>query len=297
MYFLSDLEHKLLIHKLLPTARSASVSAELRGWNWHQPPLKPYYDEQIPMYLASSKYCPTSRDVFLVQVKKIRPPPNPDVSMGIALHRAVSDSLHAFVDSRDVSFQEWWAKNLPREAMGDLELLRRRAEKVWNYVQEECKARHQRISADQPFASDRDLMASAVPFLFEHKISGQLLGLSGILSLDCYDYLRGVMFDMKVETRPESKPEDWHRISPVGYSLVFESVNEVPVDICCVLYLGFMGDRIVIKKDLFFANDDLRSWWVEERDKKLEIVGQRKDPGVANACPPTCIYLRECRGE
>ncbi|MFQ6074027.1 MAG: CRISPR-associated protein Cas4, partial [Candidatus Bathyarchaeia archaeon] len=45
MYFLSDLEHKYLVHKLLPTAREAGVSAELRGWSWHQPPLKPYYED------------------------------------------------------------------------------------------------------------------------------------------------------------------------------------------------------------------------------------------------------------
>ena len=31
MYFLSDLEHKLLINKLLPTAREVGVSSELRG--------------------------------------------------------------------------------------------------------------------------------------------------------------------------------------------------------------------------------------------------------------------------
>jgi hypothetical protein len=37
-----------------------------------------------------------------------------------------------------------------------------------------------------------------------------------------------------------------------------------------------------VKKDLFFANDELRNWWIEERDRKLEItaearLGSRKD--------------------
>ncbi len=40
MYFLSDIEQKQLLYNLLPTAREVGVSKELRGWNWHQPPLK-----------------------------------------------------------------------------------------------------------------------------------------------------------------------------------------------------------------------------------------------------------------
>ena len=33
------------------------------------------------------------------------------------------------------------------------------------------------------------------------------------------------------------------------------------------------------EEGLFFASDELRSWWIEERDRKLEIVAERKDPG------------------
>ncbi len=50
MYFLSDIEQKQLLYNLLPTAREVGVSKELRGWNWHQPPLKPYFDNILPMY-------------------------------------------------------------------------------------------------------------------------------------------------------------------------------------------------------------------------------------------------------
>ena len=101
------------------------------------------------------------------------------------------------------------------------------------------------------------------------------------------------MFDLKVDDRQE----DWHRLSPVGYAIVFESVHEVPVDVCCVSYISFIRDKLVIKKDLFFANNDLRSWWLEERDRKLGIIALRKDPGIPNHCPEDCIYYKFCRGE
>ena len=47
-------------------------------------------------------------------------------------------------------------------------------------------------------------------------------------------------------------------------------------------------------RDLFFISDDLRSWWIEERDEKLKIVAQKNDPGLPNTCPEDCQYLREC---
>ena len=49
------------------------------------------------------------------------------------------------------------------------------------------------------------------------------------------------MFDLKVQ----AEPEPWHRLAPVGYALVFESVHEIPVDICCVVYLNMLNGRIV----------------------------------------------------
>ena len=136
-------------------------------------------------------------------------------------------------------------------------------------------------------------MATAVPFLVEHKVSGELLGLSGLLSVDCYDYLRGVVFDLKVS----QEERDWYRLAPTGYAIVLESVYEVPIDVGCVLYAWFQGGKLQVRRDLFFINDDLRSWWVEERDSKLDIVAQRKEPSVAGKCSEDCIYWKACRGE
>ena len=133
-------------------------------------------------------------------------------------------------------------------------------------------------------------MATAIPFLVEHRISGELLGLSGLLGIDCYDYLRNVVFDLKVA----DEAKDWFRLYPTGYAIVLESVYEIPVDVGCTVYVSFRENKLTVSTDLFFINDDMRSWWVEERDKKLEIVAQKKDPGFPNTCYEDCMYRAEC---
>jgi len=295
MYFLSDLEHKLLIHKLLPAAREVGVTQHLRGWNWHQPPLKPYHDSRLPMYSVVSKYCPTDRDVYWSQVQKSRGQPNFKMALGKMMHGVVSDALLAYLRHENLEFDEWWRKIRWDEIPAKPDDVRKPAEAVWDYMSSSLRARYSELSAAQPYASQQDLLASTAPFLVEHKISGELLGLSGLLSLDCYDYLRCIMFDLKVESRPQ----EWHRLAPVGYALVFESVHEVPVDVCCVIYLSFTDGRPVVKRDLFFASDELRSWWIQERDRKLEIVAEGKDPGPAerSQCDRDCVHYAACWGE
>ncbi|MDW8194579.1 MAG: type I-A CRISPR-associated protein Cas4/Csa1 [Nitrososphaerota archaeon] len=293
MYFLSDIEQKYLLYQLLPTARDVGVNKELRGWSWHQPPLKPYYDNvKLPMYAVCSKYCPTGRDVYLRYVAKILPVLNSKVALGKIIHGVVSDCLRAFIRRCNLDFDSWWSSVRWSEIPDKPENLREPSRLVWEFVYKLCEARLAEVSSRQPYASELDLIASAAPFLVEHKISGELLGLSGILSLDCYDYLKAIMFDLKVA----SEPQEWHRLSPVGYALVFESIHEVPVDVCCIVYLDVKDGKVSVRRDLFFASDELRQWWIEERDRKLEIVAEGKDPGMPerSQCSEDCMYFKVC---
>jgi len=267
----------------------------LRGWNWHQPPLKPYFDNvRLPMYEVSSKYCPTNRDVYLRHIEKVYPAPSSRMALGKLFHGVVSDSLRAFLQRQELSFESWWQKVRWQEIAEKPENVIGPCRKVWEFMQKMCEAKLAEVSCRQIYASELDLVSSAVPFLVEHKISGELLGLSDVLSVDCYDYLRAIMFDLKVA----GVKEEWHRLYSVGYALVFESVHEVPVDICCTVYLAVDGGKISIQKDLFFANDELRQWWIEERDKKLEIVAERKDPGKPerSQCKECCQFYGVCYG-
>ncbi len=72
---------------------------------------------------------------------------------------------------------------------------------------------------------------------FRRKISGELIGCNGILSVDCYDYLHNIMFDVKTGIKKEEVNP--YKLYATGYALVFESVYEVPVDVGCTVFSKF----------------------------------------------------------
>lgn len=275
MYFLNDIEKKYLMNHLLKVSRTVGVSDELRGWSWYKEPLKPYHDTRLPMYSVCSKYCETARDVYLRHVEKEQGEPSLEIKMGAAIHEAVSSFFHAFLEGDD----------LP--PLGEYDSC---IQAVAEYVQAEARAAIIERQTEQPYATRRDILHTSLPFLIEHRISGKLLGLSELLSIDAFDYLRGIMFDLKT-----GKKRDFYRLYCTGYAVVFESVYEVPIDIGCIVYVDFRNNNLHIKKDLFHISDDLRSWWVEERDNKLELVSTSNDPGMPPKCPKTCMYYQICR--
>jgi len=292
MFFLSEIDRKKLVSQILPHVRKVGVSEELRGWSWHKSPLKPYYDDvRIPMYSVCSKYCPTGRDVFLNRVKRVKGILNQKIILGAAIHETVRTMLNAFMEDRQLGFEEWYESVLREKGITRPdEVVMDRSRSAWHYTKVMCESHFMENVSRQPYASKRDVMATALPFLVEHRISGELLGLSGLLGIDCYDYLRNVVFDLKVS----DEEKDWYRLYPTGYAIVLESVYEIPVDVGCIVYVRFCKNKLTVTSDLFFISDDLRSWWIEERDTKLEIVAQKKDPGFPNVCYEGCIYRNGC---
>ena len=296
MYFLSDLEHKLLVQRLLPQAREVGVSPELRGWEWYKPPLKPYHETFIPMYNVCSKYCDTGRDVYLRQVQKIEGESNYNITLGLAVHKTVSQAFsYAKKGLFEVKFEEWWVKNAEERLKKKVEPLtgiKERCKAAWDFVQASAKASYLNATSQQPYATKENLLASSIPFLTEHRLSGRLLGLSGLLGIDCYDYLHCIVFDIKVGIKDIKENL---RLYPTGYALVLESNYEIPIDIGCTVYVTFRNTKVLIRRDLFIINDDLRSWWIEERDNKAKMVAEKIDPGIPKECWPNCMYIKICK--
>ena len=292
IYFINEQELKFLQRRLLNLARNNPISEELRGWNWFESPLKPYYDnEKLPMYLVSSEYCPTRRDVFLNRVLKKKGEINFNVSLGLGVHQTTSNIISGFQNNQKLEFESWWSQNLnkisnPAWAITMKPLIK----EVWDYVSQNCETAVSNLMASQPFAKKEDVLRTSLPFLVEHVITGSYLGLSGTLKIDAYDYLRNIVYDLKTSTF--EKPE--YRLYTTGYALVLESVYDIPIDIGGLVYVNFENGKIIVKKDLFVINNELRSLWIEERDKKLDMVAQKKDPGIPKNCPKECIYSKDC---
>lgn len=276
VYFLNEVEHKYVVLNLRPKIRANPVPEELRGWNWHSPPLKPYYDIKLPMYLICSTYCKTARDVYLTMVERRKGEENLNIRLGRIIHETIARAIRE-------------AKKLNFDAKPDVrdEAVESAVNMVWDYTMAACRSEFLKAKAEQPYASEEDITATSMPFLVEHRMDGSLLGCSGIIAVDCYDYLHSIVFDVKVSSTSA-------RLYTTGYALVIESLYEIPVDIGCTISISFRKDRMSITKDIHYIDANLRSWWIEERDKKAEIVYEQTDPGRPDECNPGCMFRNVC---
>lgn len=100
-----------------------------------------------------------------------------------------------------------------------------------------------------------------------------------------------IVFDVKT-----GMEKDFHKLAVVGYAMVFESVKKVPVNIGCLLYPKFeKGKEIpLIKCKAFPLSDRLRKEFIWERNRKIEIVLSKRDPGKAHRCPESCLFYEKC---
>lgn len=303
MYFLNDEERKYLLRGLLPKAREMEIADDLRGWNWNHPPLEPLYDNQLALYEVAGKYCPTGRDVYLRRVHGVKGSPNGAMARGSAFHKAMADvivrakrlvyekgigradeilsSLRVGAEPNDLS-----GLNLPDEEVGEV---RHKSQLIREFEADRIAARLQDLLARQPYIGEDSLVSLAIPVVVEQKLDGSFLGMSHHLSADAYLFSEPMILDLKFGSL-----EKFHRLTTTGYALVMESIYEYPVNIGCLVYGEFKGNRLSIRKDFHIIDDELRQWFIEERDEKMRMVYEENDPGCADNCQDTCPYYREC---
>jgi len=307
MYFLDGEEKKRLLRGLLPRSRQTVISEELRGWNWHQPPLQPIYDIKLAIFDIASRYCSTSREVYLRRVENVKTRKNKAMIDGLVIHKTVSKFL---TQAKKLIYQngiENWKSvykslmntdltildELKLEISGDdLKELERKAELIWNFEYVRIVSRVEEVLSRQPYIDEDSLVFHAIPVVVEQKLDGSFLGLSHKLSLDAFAVSTPVVFDIKYDIK-----RDFHPLGITGYAMVMEAVYEFPVDIGCIVYPSFKGDRIIVDRDFFIIDDEMRQNFVEERDERMRMVYEEIDPGVSENCYDTCPYIEECRGK
>ncbi|MEW6522248.1 MAG: type I-A CRISPR-associated protein Cas4/Csa1 [Bacillota bacterium] len=301
MYFFSDEERKYLLRGLLPRARAAGVAEELRGWNWHQPPLEPVFDVRLAMYEAAGKYCPTGRDLYLRRVLKHRLEPNRAMAAGTIYHQTVARVITAAksliyqlgLADIDQLFARLRQPDLAHvQVVPDAAEHEPRCRAIWDFEAARIIARIQEILAKQPYIGEDALVALAVPVVVEYKMDGTLLGLSRTLSTDACMLAEPVVTYLKFGQR-----HDFHRLTTAGYALVMESVFEHPVNLGCVVYCQFKGHRLLIERDFHIIDDELRQWFIEERDTKARMLFEEADPGRSENCSGQCPGYQLCMGD
>ncbi len=321
MYFLSEEEKRLVLRRLLPQARAHDVHPELRGWNWDKPPLSPIYDTRLAIYEIAGKYCPTSRDVYLRRVMGIKVPPSPAMSQGSQLHQILCQlflaakrliyqhsenclaPLRALSPADFLPVKETETRGTRQEATGtnehnelnklnspnQLNELRTRAQILWDYEHPRIISRVQEVLARYPHIGADSLASLALPLTVEQRLDGSFLGLSPYLSADAFNFAEPMIVDIKFGWK-----QKFHRLGTTGYALVTESLHEYPVNLGCLVYASFKDNRLTVERDFHLIDDELRQWFIEERDERMRMVSEEIDPGVAKECPVGCPYQREC---
>lgn len=305
MYFLTDEEKKHLLRYHLPRARERGVAEELRGWNWHQPPLEPVYkDVVLALYEVANAYCPTGRDVYLRRVHKEKGQPNVAMVRGTIFHTVVAGVIVAAkraiygegvanyqaicerIQSHPALSLGTWANQLSSE---DFEATVSMVEILAAFEKTRVLARIQEVLTKQPYIGEDSLVSLALPVVVEQKLDGSFLGLSPNLSTDAFVFWEPMVLDMKFD-----RERNFHRLCTTGYALVMEALYEFPVNLGCIVYGEFRGDRLIVKKDIHIISDELRQWFVETRDEKARLVAEEIDPGKTGECYETCPYYHFC---
>ncbi|MBZ4653892.1 MAG: csa1 [Peptococcaceae bacterium] len=306
MYFLTDEERKQLLKSYLPKSRQMDIADELRGWNWNQPPLEPIYDIKLALYEIANSYCPTNRDLFLRRIDGVKARPNAAMLRGKLLHQVLVDVLvrakkliylHGVGNYQEILQEhkiplkinfEQYRSQLSEEEFSSLA---RDAEILANFETSRIVARIQEILIKQPYIAEDSLVSLAIPVVVEQKLDGSFLGLSQNLSADAFTFSEPMIIDLKF-----GEPKKFHRLTTTGYALVMEAIHEFPVNLGCLVYAEFKNGRLSVKKDIHIIDDELRQWFIEERDEKMRMIYEEIDPGIAQNCYDTCPYYRNCHG-
>lgn len=301
VYFLTDDERKKLLKGYLPKSREQGVADELRGWNWHSPPLDPIYDVRLPLYQIAGKYCSSGRDLYLNRVERKKGKPNTAMQLGLFFHEMIVKIL---VHTKKLIYQkgieaEAILKELASliscftERLNELSAqapgVHDQAEQIFNYTYSYISCRFREVLARQPYIGEDSLAAQVVPFVLEQRLDGTFLGLSPNLSSDAFVFSEPMIMDLKFGPR-----EPFHHLTTTGYALVMEAIYEYPINIGCIVYVEFKNERLHIEKDFHIINDELRQWFIEERDEKMRMVYNEIDPGKANNCVETCPFYAYC---
>ncbi|GAB6181342.1 type I-A CRISPR-associated protein Cas4/Csa1 [Desulfotomaculum defluvii] len=302
MYFLNDEEKKHLLKGFLPRSRRADIVEELRGWNWHQPPLIPPFELKIGAYEVANAYCPTQRDLYLRRVQKVKSQANLAMIRGSILHDVLVKEM---VRTKRIIYQYGVRnyKNIFKDieqsqqykvpdnynlADRDKQGLEKEAAIVGEFESQRITSRIYDVLVKQPYIGEDSLVNLALPVVVEQKIDGSFLGMSSHLSVDAYSFSEPMIMDLKFGERKR-----FHRLQTTAYALVMEAVYEFPVNLGCIVYAKIKDDRLFIEKDIHIIDEELRQWFIEERDGKMRMIEEEIDPGIEK-CSENCPYHSLC---
>lgn len=280
-----------------------SVSDELRGWRWEEPPIRPSYGVQLTVSDVSGGFCETGRYVFLKYVKRLQGVPSPQLLRGRFIHDVISEA-HRFAKMiiyRGIlnpgrfrrKFMRIGVKvyrNLSKglkgfDHRGIFKLL-------WRSAADTFSSSLARIRSQSPYLRVDSIASLAIPAHTEYPVDGSLIGLTRGIRIDAI-LPPAVLIEFKTrEIKPESE------LGLAGYALAFENQYEIPVNHGVLIKLDIDEERSDFKvyEKLVPIVDSLRAEFLNVRENLAQIVEMQIDPGVSSTCDKACPYWGVCHG-
>lgn len=298
------------VKKVIPT-----VSEELRGWSWGEPPiLHPYHDVLLPISEVYSSVCRCGANVYAKYVLRRQPAPDPKALHGRLIHRLWSkfySSLRGHILREAAGPQDLWLRLLaerpglsadwanevsrflatPVNSLPQLNDFDKYFEAIWVPMCFEACAELSRLLTMNPRAEPETVVSWLAPVVTEFQVDGSLIGFSGICRIDAF-----TPFGLIVEVKT-SHPSEIHKAALAAYALSIESIYEVPVDVGLLMYVSILDESPVasVRQLLVPLDERLRITAIEERDRKTRIVAERTYPDL-EGCREDCVFRRICEG-
>ncbi len=299
MYFLSEEERRLLLRRYLPELRATPVSEELRGWNWASPPVAPVYSAPLSVDEAAGRACASGRDVYLRHVLGQQPKPSRAMADSAYYHRIVADVIlrakRAIYEHGAAclpaleTIETPFGSGGPPMPVGVSAEVEANALALWRYEARRISARAAEAVARMPSAGPDSLCAAVLPITVDQQLDGSFLGLGPGIVVDAVHFCEPMVAGLQFGRR-----ERFHRIALAGYALALESLLEQPIGIGYTVYVDFRDGHVVTEREFHVLNDELRQWFLDERDEKARSIELELDPGLADECPEGCPYWGVC---
>lgn len=301
-------EDVISLYKDMRRLPQVEVSEELRGWSYSEGLVTTPGGPLLGVSDITGGFCDKGRDVYLRYVKKVKQRDNYLLQRGRLVHEVW---MRTIVEVKRSIY------NLGFEATGDT--LAGEASRLKDKLKAEFREKYPLIPEDEAtwligrivnegystyssalerqqsrsrFLEIDGLISATIPLITEFPINGERIGLSMALRADA---LIPPSLILELKTRP---PRREFELTLAGYAMAFESQYETPVDRGLLIYVEVdtQGKRLYVRPKLLPLGDNLRSEFIERRDKLLEMILYEEDPGMSSKCPQECPYLYYCRG-
>jgi len=278
------------LRRLYWAAKQDPVDEDLRGWCWDKPPIKPRAYLGLGVSEVSSKYCPTRRDVWLRRVAKVKPKLTDQLCIGRVVHEIIH---RVFSEARKMLILGYPGWSVYEELSTKIpDILRGLNINGDGWATDFYKTLLLTVAseAEEAQAVNGSIPAIGwIPWITECKVDGTYIGLSSSLSVDALTE-GGVIVEIKY-----GKPMDFHKLSLAGYSLALEANLEIPFDYGILVYInGRLYGRPRIHVKPVYISNELRRWFLDERDEIIDMILSEEEPPKPTTCPVNCPFKEVC---